>query len=268
MLRQGARQKRLPVVPLADTVFHNDQLGEAEIGVVIPVHNYAHFVVEALDSVQRQTLKAIDLIVVDDASSDDSLGVVSDWARRNAGRFNRISVLSNRANAGLSLTRNVGIDAAETPFVFLLDADNRILPECCDACLQVIRTTRAAFAYPQIRCFGDSDEVIGTPPFEPMRLAGGNYIDAMALVAKWGWAAVGGYSHLHHGWEDYDFWCSLVEHGCWGTAVPRILAEYRVHGASMLHTTTDVAANKRELICELERRHPWLAIPSATDVDL
>jgi glycosyltransferase involved in cell wall biosynthesis len=267
LLRQGARQKRQPIVPMSDTVFHNDQLSEAEISVVIPVHNYAQFVVEALDSVQRQTLKAIDLIVVDDASSDDSLGVVSDWARRNAGRFNRISVLSNRANAGLSLTRNVGIDAAETPFVFLLDADNRILPDCCDACLEVIRTTRAAFAYPQIRCFGDSDEVIGIPPFEPMRLAGGNYIDAMALVAKWGWAAVGGYSHLHHGWEDYDFWCSLVEHGCWGAAVPRILAEYRVHGASMLHTTTDVAANKRELISELERRHPWLAIPSAADVD-
>ena len=49
--------------------------------------------------------------------------------------------------------------------------------------------------------------------------------------------------------------------------MPRILAEYRVHGASMLHTTTDVAANKRELIRELEQRHPWLAIPSAADVD-
>lgn len=268
LLRDAARQKRLPTVPPAEVVFRNDQLGEAEVSVVIPVYNYAHFVVEALESVLHQTLNAIDVIVVDDVSADDSLGVVSDWAQRNTGRFNRISILRNRANAGLALTRNVGIDEAETPFVFLLDADNRILPDCCDACLQVIKATRAAFAYPQIKCFGDSDEVIGTPPFEPMRLAGGNYIDAMAMVAKWGWAAVGGYSHLHHGWEDYDFWCSLVEHGCWGAAVPRVLAEYRVHGASMLHTTTDVAANKRELIRELERRHPWLAIPSAADVDL
>jgi glycosyltransferase involved in cell wall biosynthesis len=267
LLRHAARPRRQPTVPVADTVFHEDRLGEAEVSVVIPVHNYAQYVVEALESVRRQTADAIDLVIVDDASTDDSLGVVTDWAQRNAERFNRISVLSNRGNAGLALTRNVGIDAAETPFIFLLDADNRILPDCCNACLQAMRTTQAAFAYPQIRCFGDSDQVIGTPPFEPNRLAGGNYIDAMAMVAKWAWAAVGGYNHLRHGWEDYDFWCSLVEHGCWGIAVPTILAEYRVHGASMLHTTTDVADNKRELIRELEQRHPWLGIPSAADVD-
>lgn len=265
LLRDRARLKRLPIVPLADAVFHNDQLGDAEVTVVIPVFNYAQFVVEALDSVLRQTLETIDLIVVDDASTDDSLPVVTEWAQQNSARFNRILVLQNRANAGLSLTRNAGIDAAETPFVFLLDADNRILPECCAACLEVIQEARSAFAYPRIKCFGDSDEVIGVPPFEPMRLAGGNYIDAMAMVAKWSWAAVGGYSDLRDGWEDYDFWCSLVEHGSWGTAVPRVLAEYRVHGASMLHTTTDIAANKRKLIGELQRRHPWLAIPSAED---
>src|SRR5262249_14597468 len=149
-------------------------------------------------------------------------------------------------NAGLALSRNAGIDAAETPFVFLLDADNRIRPGCCEACVQAIAVRDAAFAYPQIQCFGDSDEVIGTPPFEPMRFAGGNYIDAMALVAKWAWVAVGGYSHLRHGWEDYDFWCGMVEHGCWGVSVPTILAEYRVHGSSMLRTTTDLAEHKRE----------------------
>ena len=265
LLRDRARLKRLPIVPPADIVFHSDQLGDAEVSVVIPVFNYAQFVVEALDSVLRQTLETIDLIVVDDGSTDDSLSVVTEWAQRSSGRFNRILVLRNRANAGLAPTRNAGIDAAETPFVFLLDADNRILPECCVSCLEAIQMARSAFAYPQIKCFGDSDEVIGVPPFEPMRLAGGNYIDAMAMVAKWSWAAVGGYSDLRDGWEDYDFWCSLVEHGSWGIAVPRVLAEYRVHGASMLRTTTDIATNKRNLIGELERRHPWLAIPSAED---
>jgi len=265
LLRNATRQGRRPKLRDTETVFHSDQLGEAEVSVVIPLHNYAQYVVEALDSVRLQSLAALDLIVIDDASTDETLNVAITWAQHNAKRFNRISVLRNPVNAGLAITRNIGIDAAETAFVFLLDADNKLLPDCCSECLQALRESAAAFAYPRIQCFGESDEVVGTSPFEPARLAGGNYIDAMALVAKWSWAAVGGYHHLHHGWEDYDFWCSLVEHGFWGTQVPRILAEYRVHDASMLRKTTDVAENKRELISELQTRHPWLAIPSVSD---
>ena len=105
------------------------------------------------------------------------------------------------------------------------------------------------------------DHVIGTMPFAPMRLAGGNYIDAMALVAKAAWAAVGGYAHIEHGWEDYDFWCRFAERGLLGVQVPEVLAEYRVHEASMLHTATDVTDNKPKVIGELERRHAWLSIP-------
>ena len=50
-------------------------------------------------------------------------------------------------------------------------------------------------------------------------------IDAMALIAKWAWAAVGGYAHIPYGWEDYDFWCRCVEHGLWGQQIPEILAD-------------------------------------------
>jgi glycosyltransferase involved in cell wall biosynthesis len=262
LFRKTSRPVRQPQFPDLETVFCHDRLGQAEVCVVIPLHNYAQFVGEALDSVRAQSLETIDLIVVDDASTDDSLNVATEWARRYAERFNRMLVLRNRVNAGLALTRNAGIDAAEAPFVFLLDADNRLLRECCDYCLRELRVSDAAFAYPQIQCFGDSDELRGMPSFEPMRLAGGNYIDAMAMFAKWSWAAVGGFNrHVHPGWEDYDFWCNLVEYGFWGIQVPHILAEYRVHSSSMLHRTTDVAKNKRELIAELEGRHPWLAIP-------
>ncbi len=95
----------------------------------------------------------------------------------------------------------------------------------------------------------------------PTRLAGGNFIDAMALVAKPAWAAVGGYAHIEHGWEDYDFWCRFAEMGLLGVKVAEVLAEYRVHEASMLHTETDVDANKQAIVATLERRHPWLSVP-------
>jgi hypothetical protein len=95
-----------------------------------------------------------------------------------------------------------------------------------------------------------------------MRLAGGNYIDAMALVAKSAWAAAGGYAVMPDGWEDYDFWCRCAERGLWGVPVAEVLADYRVHDESMLRRTTDQNASKRRLIALMEANHPWLRIPA------
>jgi GT2 family glycosyltransferase len=149
---------------------------------------------------------------------------------------------------------------AETPYVMPLDADNRLLPKCLSNCLAAIREHGAAFAYPSIVQFGDTQQVVDAAPYWPARLGGGNFIDAMALVAKSAWAAVGGYDHVRFGWEDYDFWCHLAEHGFWGTPVKDILCEYRVHRASMLRRTTDVENNKLQLAADLERRHPWVSV--------
>ena len=184
--------------------------GEAAVSVVIPLYNYAHYIQEALELVRMQTLPLLDLVVVDDGSTDASLQVTVDWATRHASRFNRIVVLRNRENAGLGRTRNAGFDAAETQFVLPLDADNRLLPDCCASLLRALDGSRSGFAYPRIRSFGDSNKMFGDEPFSAMRFAGGNYIDAMALVGKWAWAAVGGYEHIPHGWEDYDFWCRFL----------------------------------------------------------
>jgi glycosyltransferase involved in cell wall biosynthesis len=259
--REAAARPPPAPIPDSETVLAFDQLGDAAVTVIVPLYNYAGFIVEALESVRAQTLEALDLIVIDDASTDASLSVAREWAERNHARFNRILVLRNRANAGLARTRNTGFDAAETPFVLPLDADNRLLPACCARTLDAARAEHAAFAYPAIQYFGGMNDVIGTAPFMPMKLAGGNYIDAMALVAKPAWAAVGGYAHIEHGWEDYDFWCRFAERGLLGVRVPEVLAEYRVHEASMLRTATDVVDNKPKVIAALQSRHAWLSIP-------
>jgi glycosyltransferase involved in cell wall biosynthesis/SAM-dependent methyltransferase len=255
------RDTRLPEPPLAEheVIFEADRLGLADVTVVVPLYNYAGLVEEALDSVRTQTLTALDLVIVEDRSTDDSLAVALGWARANASRFNRLLVLRNRANAGLSRTRNTGFDAAETPFILALDADNRLLPECAAACLRTAQETGAAFAYPVIRTFGASDELIGRFAYDPQRLIGSNYIDAMALVAKAAWVAAGGYRRTQGGWEDFAFWCQLAERGLFGAQVPgEPLAEYRVHPGSMMRIAASKPAEIRRWIDDVTRVHPWL----------
>ena len=225
---------------------------------------------KSLNSVAAQTLRELDLIVIDDRSTDASLGVALGWAKANAKRFNRISVLQNRLNSGLGSTRNVGFDAAETPFVLTLDADNRLLPDCSAHCLTIARDTGAAYVYPVIEQFGCAEGWMGVLGYDPVRLSNGNYIDAMALISKAAWVAAGGYDDVRTGWEDFDFWCKLAESGFRGEHVPGgPLAEYRVHPNSMISTiatATDRPNTVEEMMSYLHQRHPWLTQSGHTKV--
>jgi glycosyltransferase involved in cell wall biosynthesis len=245
----------------SELVYESDSLGAADVTVVMPLHNYSRYVVTALESVAAQTLSVLDLIVVDDASTDDSLAIAGEWIRRHAARFNRVALYHNVANAGLSPTRNAAIDLAETPFVFPLDPDDRLLPDACEQLLDAIRQDGAAFVYPLLRQFGDTDAVMGKTPYTPQALAGGNFIDAMAMIRKDCWAAVGGYTdHRPQGWEDFDFWCRIAEQGLWGRQLPVILAECRQHGGSMQRTEMSLPRNKQELIALMHDFHPWVSL--------
>ena len=260
-LRSTEAQHRSVEVPGGEVAFSQDQLRPSQVTVAIPLHNYAHMIVETLESVRAQTLQALDLVIVDDCSADASLSVAVDWVRRHADRFNRVQVLHNYANAGLGWTRNAAFAAAETPYVLPLDADNLLRPGCCELLLEALVHSGAAYAYPVIQEFGARDGLMGTAPYDPARLVGGNYIDAMAMVSKAAWSAVGGYGQLRLGWEDYDFWCALAERGLAGHAMGGPpLADYRAHSGSMLAHTTDVQDTKRRVIATIEARHPWVSV--------
>jgi len=102
LLRQQTQAPKQPDIPQSAIEFAADSFGTAQVTVVIPLYNYANFIEEALESVRQQTLSAIDLVVVDDASTDASLAVALAWVRQNAERFNRVLVVRNLANAGLA----------------------------------------------------------------------------------------------------------------------------------------------------------------------
>jgi glycosyltransferase involved in cell wall biosynthesis len=259
--RSATRHRSAPTIPESEIVFARDRLGQAEVTIVVPLHNYGHAVVETLESVRAQTVDNLDLVMVDDCSTDDSLAVALEWVRRNDHRFNRTMVLRNRRNSGRGPTRNTGFDAAETPFVFPLDAGNLLRPECCIESLAAVRLTGAVFAYPVVQRCGTDTEMMGRDGYVPIRLAGGNYIDAMALVSKAAWAAVGGYEYMQPDeYEDYDFWCRCVERGMLGHAIGgRPLADYRVQPRSMDRTAIASRDKQRHPLADIKRHHPWIS---------
>ncbi|MBB4856844.1 succinoglycan biosynthesis protein ExoO [Novosphingobium chloroacetimidivorans] len=95
------------------------------VSVVIPAYNAAHCVARAIHSVQAQTLQSFEIVVVDDASQDETRAVV----RRLAAADGRIRLLELERNGGPSAARNAGLAAATGTWTALLDADDAFRPE-------------------------------------------------------------------------------------------------------------------------------------------
>ncbi len=94
-----------------------------KISVIIPVYNVSPYIEECLESLVRQSYKNIQIILVDDGSTDDSI----DKAQRFKPLFKEFSVISQK-NKGLSAARNAGLDEARGEFIFFLDSDDKISP--------------------------------------------------------------------------------------------------------------------------------------------
>ena len=243
----------------AETVYHSGSATH-RVSVVIPLHNYARYIAETLDSVAAQTARGVTIIVVDDRSTDDSLETAAEWMRGNRDPQPGMLLLSLDENAGAAIARNTGIAAARSEFCFMLDADNLLYPKCIEKHLAALDARPdAAAAFSLIEVFEGDRELFGAGVFAEEGLINGNHIDNMALYRRSALLELGGFEKIRYGWEDYDFWLRLLESKAIALHIPEITARYRHHHASITRTEQN-AANLPELQKEMLKRHPWLEL--------
>ncbi|MGC1305931.1 MAG: glycosyltransferase family 2 protein [Phormidesmis sp.] len=236
------------------------------VSVCISLYNYQQHITETLESVYRQTQADLDLIIVEDRSTDDSLAVAKAWLSQHAQRFNTVHLVQHEQNQGLSAARNTAIEISATLTLFILDADNLLYPRCIERCLEALAADpQAAMAYPIIEKFGEAQGLIGNVVWWRDRFKRNNCIDAMSLIRKQALTTVGGYSELEAvgklGWEDYELWCKFIDQNLYGVPVPEILARYRTHKTSMLNSVSNQLGNIDRLHQEMMQLHPWLELP-------
>jgi len=216
---------------------------QSDICVILTCYKYGHEGMEALDCLAAQTEEFFDLVFIDDHSPDNSVDLLLSWFNGNANnnKFNSIKFIRHIQNQGLSNSRNTAISLVNSPFVFILDADNQIYPRALSRLKSAIESSRLDMSYSLIEVFGSEEKIIGNSIWDPGRFAYGNYIDAMALIKTDVFYKLGGYRVMPNkfGWEDYDLWCKMVDHGLSGCHVPEVLCRYRVHEKSMLRTKTN-----------------------------
>ena len=114
-----------------------------EVSVVVPVYNKAPYLAACLESVLAQTLPSLELICVDDGSTDGSREILDRFAERDP----RVKVICHDRNRGAAAARNLGLDAANGEFVQFTDADDLLDPDA----LRLLITAARADTVPIVR---------------------------------------------------------------------------------------------------------------------
>lgn len=121
------------------------------VSVIIPAFNSSEFIQESIESVLNQTYQSLEVVVVDDGSTDTTAAIAHNLATRD----NRVRLVS-RENGGLSSARNLGFLNAKFPMTVFLDSDDLLDEQCLETCVaaqvssgaQVVLFNTEPFAHP------------------------------------------------------------------------------------------------------------------------
>jgi glycosyltransferase involved in cell wall biosynthesis len=223
------------------------------VSVVLPVRDGARYLREAVESVLGQSLADLELIVVDDGSTDETPSLLAGFDDR------RLRVL-RQDRLGLVPALNRGLEAAKAPYVARMDADDVSLPERLERQVAFLDAhPRAVLVVPGVELMDEEGHGVGTlvlPPADAdlrRRLLLRNPITHGSVVARRSaLEAVGGYRAAHGANEDYDLWRRLARD--WElAALPDLLYRYRVHPGAVTKTDPERVARREALRDELWR---------------
>lgn len=204
------------------------------VAIVIPCYNHGKFLPETLDSVRNLNYPRLEVVVVDDGSTDALTLQTLEQVRAAGTRVIR------QDNAGLAAARNTGIRATSAPYYVALDADDKLDPQFIRRLLPpLLADDTLGYAYSHVKFFDASAGSWECPEYDPRRLLVENLSVATAVVRRRAFDEAGGYQpDMVYGFEDWDFWIALLAIGYHGRCVPEPLFFYRKHaGGSMLSQT-------------------------------
>src|SRR5262245_50594686 len=190
------------------------------VSVITPAYNAASFLAHAIESVSAQTVSDLEIVIVDDGSSDDTLAV----AHRLAAADRRIRVIST-PNAGPAAARNTGFAAARGAFIALLDSDDLLAPTFVERQLAVFEehpdtsiVTSNAINIGGGRTFDGKPFWPRTTGLEALSLCDLiGHEDAVCILSVFRrrvYEQIGGFDVAFTGNEDYEFWLRAAVAGC------------------------------------------------------
>lgn len=228
----------------------------ATYDVVIPCHNRAHVIADAVASVLAQSVPPERVILVDDGSTDGGADAVHRLADANP----RVRAMALPRNSGASAARNAGTAAARAEWIAFLDSDDVWVPGSAAALLRAASDDLDVVVGAFARVEGDGAAGLAECGWagDCIRAAlrtGGVIGPSWALVRRTTVYAAGGFDPSFRNCNDWDFFVRAAAAGARFGRVPEVVALYRtVAGDRLVGDKAVLEANGARV-----RAHPWLA---------
>jgi GT2 family glycosyltransferase/peptidoglycan/xylan/chitin deacetylase (PgdA/CDA1 family) len=238
------------------TITENVGLLAPRVSVIIANFNYGRFLMEAVQSVLNQSLPADEIVVIDDASTDESSEVLEQVAK-----FPGVRVVVNEKNLGIVDNFNKAVNLTTGEYVCIVGADNRIRGDYIEKCVDVLNSDpRIGISYTDVMIYGPLGyklakfynapqfarsvvegfsfyywQVSDPTPETLVTLQVSNFIHGSSMYRRASFNAVGGYLKTSRP-EDHNLFLRMVQAGWLCKRVPHPVLEYRQHSAAQANT--------------------------------
>jgi len=195
-----------------------------KVSVIIPCYNQGRYLEETVQSVLAQTCDDYEIVIVNDGSTDEfTNSLLRDYRRPK-------TKVIHTDNRGVSAARNTAIQSATGTYILPLDGDDLIGREYLQKAVALLDENRnIGIVTCLIEFFGAMHSRPVPPPFTAERMSLYNDLPCSSLFRRSDWDKTEGYNpNMSRGWEDWDFWLSLIELGVEVHRIPEVLFHYRI----------------------------------------
>lgn len=222
-----------------------------KVSIIIPCYNQGKYVAEAINSALRQTFKDIEIVCVNDGSTDNSVEIIKSFENK----YKNFIFLNNKENRGVIYSRNFAIKNCNGTYILPLDADDIIEPTYVEKAVKILdNNSNIGIVYCKAKIFGNYDKYWNLKPFNKSDILYENCIFCSAIFRKSDFLKIGGYNNnMKYGCEDYDLWLSFIEQGLEVFQINEILFSYRQYDETS--RTTISLKNKKEIWNNLIKNH-------------
>jgi glycosyltransferase involved in cell wall biosynthesis len=235
----------------------------ATVSILIPAFNQSQYLRQAVDSALAQTRTDIEIVVVDDGSTDDTPQVLAGYAGEP-----RLRVI-RQDNAGLAAARNRALREATGQYLCFLDSDDALLPDAVERHLAILEgDAGVAFTYSDVRIIDDQGAIQTphTPVHAARTVVSGDILDSLILggyfppvsvmLRRGILDAAGSFDPALGGHADYDLWLRISAAGGRAVYIGEPLALYRRHPAGMSRDAVHMRATRAMALTKLARQAP------------
>jgi glycosyltransferase involved in cell wall biosynthesis len=209
------------------------------ISVIMPTYNRATLIEEALDSVKTQNYRPIEIVIVDDGSTDDTEVVVNAWINSNADGVLLVNYIK-KVNAGATVARNLGIKVSKGDLIHFLDSDDLFLPNCIEHKYKRLIASKANYVYGFSTITDMSGNKIGKHGLDITNDLNQAYIipytfnTSGPLVKKETLNKIGGWNESLNGCQEIELFFRLKKDIGRGVCLPKFLHQVRLHNESSI----------------------------------